>query len=263
MSKLKKLKKLGKVLCKRTSAIGKNHWWDKNASPPVRHDRENRMLVEGDWYDIIEWEKDGFRIIDNQGNRHYFAVYEDGAKFPGHCDMFGPGDYAKWFYTPEELEQVEAGTYQMSYKEKHAISVFPGNYHWVKLKVESVDEGQDPWIIAKCRQKNRLKPGTFFWDTMQHHGILPSCDDFEAIGEEVVSRERQIEDANRKVARDKLNDELAVLVDAINKNDPDKEYPSVEYIMPFVNKAYDEYFDIAFSSFSDMSEPLDGSIKLD
>src|ERR1039458_7966142 len=93
-----------RVLCKRTHFSGKNHWWDETVSPPVRHECDNRMLVAGDWYDVVENHNDSwneknktFTIIDNQKNPHLFFMYDDQDKsnWPDICTKYGPRDYAK------------------------------------------------------------------------------------------------------------------------------------------------------------------------
>ena len=85
-------------------------WWDNTVDPPVQHSRDNRMVVAGDWYDITKYEIDNngklwFWIIDNQDRSHCFAVYEEGDREGWHsfCKKYGPRDYSKWFYTPDEL----------------------------------------------------------------------------------------------------------------------------------------------------------------
>lgn len=262
---MKEIVKPTRVLCKRTSAIGKPFWWDDYVEPPghkERHDHDNRDLVEGDWYDVVEnkndvWDTDKdkytFTIINNQGNKslHYMYTDEQRANFPDHCDIFGPRDYSKWFYTPEELEQLEAGTYKMSYKEKHGISVFPGNYHWVKQK----DEDGGKWIIAQCRQKNRLKPGTHFWDIMGNSGYCPTDDDFAEIGHEVDSMETQEHNKERLKDYKELNDTLFPMIDSLKAQgtEDEKFYPPLEYHKPLVEKAINEYFDKSFARISNDS----------
>ncbi len=52
-----------------------------------------------------------FTVVDNQGNPHLHYVYskedyKNGVNLvfkKGYNDKYGPRDYAKWFYTPEEL----------------------------------------------------------------------------------------------------------------------------------------------------------------
>lgn len=100
-----------RVLCKRTLAIGDPFYYeeeDYDEENPIPCD--NRMLVKGDWYDVVDNENDTentFSIIDNQGNRHLHYMYseEDKKSWPDICKDYGPRDYAKWFYTPEELEK--------------------------------------------------------------------------------------------------------------------------------------------------------------
>ena len=71
------------------------------------------MFVKGHWYFIVynpndEWseKKKTFSVIDNQGNRHLHFMYSENDKknWPSICKDYGPRDYAKWFYTPEELK---------------------------------------------------------------------------------------------------------------------------------------------------------------
>ncbi len=101
------------VLCKRSLIIGDPYWWDDSVFPAIKVERDKRMFVKGDWYDIISnpndvWnDKDKtFSIIDNQGSLHLLYMYteEDKKYWPLFCTDYGPRDYAKWFYTPKELE---------------------------------------------------------------------------------------------------------------------------------------------------------------
>jgi hypothetical protein len=247
-----KLKKPTRVLCKRALVNGKPYYWnDWSEGAPTRHERDNRMLVEGDWYDVIESEHDSwdeekrqftFTIIDNQNNPHLFFMYEEQDKknWPDVCNLYGPRDYAKWFYTPEELILLEKGEFKL----EEDIVVYPGNHYWVKY--------ENKWTIALCVGKHPE-------NTNQLWKIIGSTplkidDDFEEIGEQILSQEKQLQDKARRIASDVLIEEVSVLMDAINKPDPDKEYPSVEYITPFVNKAMDNYFETSFSGFADFFE---------
>ncbi len=243
------LKKPTKVLCKRTYISGYNHWWDDSVSPPIRIEDDNRMLVAGNWYDVVDnpndsWDEEKrnftFTIVDNQGNPNLYRMYEqqDMASWPDICTKYGPVDYAKWFYTPEELIQLENGTFKL----EEDIHIRPGNYHWVKTK-----EGK--WVIALCRAIN-VRPGKFNWQIIgSPYDIMD--EDFAEIGQQVQTQEEQIKEKADAQAKDELITELFILTDAINKNDPDGEYPSVEYVMPFVNKAIDKYFDYTFKYFED------------
>lgn len=242
-----KLIKPIRVLCKRTMTVGKPYWWDKSSvSPPIRHGRDNRMLVEGDWYNVVENKNDSwdtekrnftFTIIDNQKNPHLFHMYEEQDKknWPYVCNLYGPRDYAKWFYTPEELTLLEKGEFKL----KEDIVTYPGNYYWVKAN-------PGVWVIAFCTAKNE-------WHVMGDGGIR-NDKDFLEIGEQILSQERQLQEKTKKIATDELIDEVAVLIDAINKSEPNKTYPTVEYVMPFVNKAMDKYFETSFSGFADLFE---------
>lgn len=104
------MEKPKRVLCKRSLIIGDDHWWDESVTPPIKVPRDNRMLVKGDWYDLVYNENDTdetFSIIDNQGHPHLHWMYseEDKKNWPSICKDYGPRDYAKWFYTPEELKK--------------------------------------------------------------------------------------------------------------------------------------------------------------
>ena len=108
------MKKPRKVLCKRSLVIGDPYWWDETINPPVKVERDNRILVAGDWYDVVYNKNDSdktFSIIDNQGNLHLHFMYdeEDKKHWPDICKNYGPRDYSKWFYTPEELEKRNEG----------------------------------------------------------------------------------------------------------------------------------------------------------
>ena len=73
--------KPNKVLCKRSLIIGDDYYWDESIFPAKRVSCDNRMLVTGNWYDVV------FNKNDNNYNL--------------------PRTYAKWFYTPKELEKRE------------------------------------------------------------------------------------------------------------------------------------------------------------
>jgi len=93
-----------RVLCKRSLIIGEPFYWDESLFPPVKVERDNRMLVAGDWYDVVYNEHDNedtFTIIDNQGNPHLHYMY--GEENDNNYNL--PRTYAKWFYTPNELEK--------------------------------------------------------------------------------------------------------------------------------------------------------------
>lgn len=240
-----------KVLCKRTEISGDTFWWDDSTNPPVRHERDNRMLVAGDWYDVVDntsdvWDEEKrnftFSIIDNQGNLHLHYMYEkqDMEKWPDICTKYGPRDYAKWFYTPEELELLAQGKFVL----EEDIYIRPGNYHWVKTK-----EGK--WIIAQCISRMTYNiTDKFYWKVMGSN-IDKSSFDFAEIGQQVPTQEEHKELKDDLAAHEELFGEVTVLIDAINKDDPDENYPSVEYIMSFVNKAVDKYFEVSFSRHSD------------
>lgn len=239
------MKKPSKVLCKRTLTSGDTFWWDDTVSPPVRHERDNRMLVAGDWYDVVHNENDSwdeekrkftFTVIDNQGHPHLHFMYEqqDMASWPDTCIKYGPRDYAKWFYTPEELILLEKGEFVLD----EDINIKPGNYHWVKEK-----HGNGEWVIALCVAK--YIPGKFYWQTIGSDTKKTDWD-FDEIGQQIPTQEKYKKCQEDIAAHEELIHEVVVLIDAINKNDSDEDYPSVEYIMPFVNKALDKYFDIQF-----------------
>lgn len=97
-----------RVLCKRSLVIGDDYYFDEITDE--KKPRDNRMLVKGDWYDVVYNENDNdktFSIIDNQGCLHLHWMYteEDKKNWPSICKDYGPRDYAKWFYTPQELEK--------------------------------------------------------------------------------------------------------------------------------------------------------------
>lgn len=98
--------KPNRVLCKRSLIIGNNYYWDKNVLPPVKIKYDNRMLVAGDWYNVVYNENDTdktFSIIDNQGHLHLHYMY--GEENDDNYNL--SRTYAKWFYTPKELEKKE------------------------------------------------------------------------------------------------------------------------------------------------------------
>lgn len=93
------MEKPKKVLCKRSLIIGQPFYYDENTNEKFECD--NRMLVMGNWYDVVHNDNDSeetFSIIDNQNNLHLFFMYDDDKKHNL------PRTYAKWFYTPNELE---------------------------------------------------------------------------------------------------------------------------------------------------------------
>lgn len=110
------MEKPKKVLCKRTLTIGDPYYFDENTNEKIEYD--NRMHVKGDWYDVVfnehdEWseKRKTFTIIDNQGHLHLHFMYTEEERIENKdywssfgTDNYGPRDYAKWFYTPEELE---------------------------------------------------------------------------------------------------------------------------------------------------------------
>ena len=238
-----------KVLCKRTLTIGKNHWWDDTVNPPIRHEHDNRILVAGNWYDVVHNENDvwdeekrifTFTVIDNQSNPHLHFMYEeqDRASWPDICIKYGTRDYAKWFYTPEELDLLAQGKFKLD----KDIFIKIGNHHWVKTK-----EGN--WIIALCSGKHPNR-GIHWW-TIIGSDIDKTDYDFSEIGEQIVSQKEQLENIEKNQVWDELMDEVSVLVDSINKNNHKANYPSVEYVMPFVNKAIDKYLDNSFKHLED------------
>jgi len=85
------MEKPNRILCKRTLTIGD-------------YNRDNRMLVAGDWYDVVynvNDNDDTFSIIDNQGHMHLHYMYGD-----ENDDNYRLSrTYAKWFYTPNELRK--------------------------------------------------------------------------------------------------------------------------------------------------------------
>lgn len=96
--------KPNRVLCKRSLIIGDDYYWNENVLPPVKVWRDNRMLVAGDWYDVVYNKNDTdetFSIIDNQGNLHLHYIY--GEENDNNYRL--PRTYVKWFYTPKELEK--------------------------------------------------------------------------------------------------------------------------------------------------------------
>ena len=98
--------KPNKVLCKRSLIIGDDYYWDESIFPAKRVSCDNRMLVTGNWYDVVFNKNDNkntFSIIDNQGHMHLHFMY--GEKNDNNYNL--PRTYAKWFYTPKELEKRE------------------------------------------------------------------------------------------------------------------------------------------------------------
>lgn len=95
-----------KVLCKRSLIIGDDYYWNEDVFPAVKISRDNRMLVAGDWYDVVYNEHDTgitFTILDNQKKKHLF--YMCGEENDNNSNHRLPRTYAKWFYTPKELEK--------------------------------------------------------------------------------------------------------------------------------------------------------------
>jgi hypothetical protein len=241
-----------KVLCKRTLTSGDTYWWDDEATPPIRHEHDNRMFVAGNWYDVVHSDNDSwdeekreftFTVIDNQNNPHLHFMYEqqDMEKWPDICTKYGPRDYAKWFYTPEELIQLENGTFKLV----EDINIKPGNNHWVKTK-----EGK--WIIAQCSSRMVYNVTDKFYWKIIGTDLDKTCFDFAEIGEQVVSRKEQFKEKEMSEVREELLSELFALTDSINE--PYENHPSVEYVMPFVNKAIDKYFDASLKNYDFLKE---------
>ena len=97
------MKKPKKVLCKRSLIIGYPYYYEEITGEKLLQD--NRMLVAGNWYDVVYNKNDNaetFSIIDNQGNLHLHWMYEDDTNHNL------PRTYSKWFYTPSELQKKNA-----------------------------------------------------------------------------------------------------------------------------------------------------------
>jgi hypothetical protein len=251
-----------RVLCKRESTSGKTFWWDESGevSPPdhpKRHECEHRTFIKGNWYEITKWKDNSFWIIDSQGNSHAHRVYsdEDRANFPSHCDVHGPCDYSKWFYTPEELKEVEAGTYKQSFKEKHAISVLLGNYHWVK----NTEENGGEWIIAQAIS-HRVISGGNCWKVIGVES-QKTDNDFAEIGHQVDSMETQQDNKETIKDHEELNDTIFPLLDSLKHEGTEEEkwHAPVEYHKPFIREAVKKYFDKSFGRLSD--SPFFGGSK--
>ena len=252
-----------RVLCKRESTSGKPFWWDESGevSPPdhpKRHECENRTFIEGNWYEITKWEDDWFWVIDSKGNSHAHKVYSEAEKadFPSHCDVYGSRDYAKWFYTPEELAEVEAGTYKQSFKDKHAIDVFTDSYHWMKLREE---DGGD-WIIAQVLTKDEYSHGKHRWVLMGDKEVFTD-DSFEEIGHRVDSMKTQEENKERIEDYSELTDTIFPMLDSLKHQGTEEEkwHAPVEYHKPFIREAVKKYFDKSFERLSD--SPFFGGSK--
>ena len=90
-----------RYLCKRSLIIGDPFYYDENNN---KIKRDNRMFVAGDWYYVVFNENDNdetFTVIDNQGHKHLLYMY--GEENDNNYNL--PRTYAKWFYTPKELEK--------------------------------------------------------------------------------------------------------------------------------------------------------------
>ena len=101
-----------KVLCKRSLIIGDDFYWDDSVFPSVKIKRDNRMMVAGHWYDVVYNENDTdetFSIIDNQGHLHLHYMYGE----ENDNDHSLSRTYAKWFYTPKELEKKRLRNYEI------------------------------------------------------------------------------------------------------------------------------------------------------
>ena len=95
-----------RVLCKRSLIIGDDYYWDDTVFPAIKIKHDNRMLVAGDWYDVVYNENDSdetFSIIDNQGHLSLHYMYGE----ENDNNYMLSRTYAKWFYTPKELEKRE------------------------------------------------------------------------------------------------------------------------------------------------------------
>lgn len=238
------MKRPTRVLCKRTCISGEDHWWESEGSAeppefPKRHPRENRMHVKGEWYDVVFNENDKwgrvhktFTILDKMGNKHLFFMYtdKDKKKFPKYCDLYGTRDYEKWFYTPEEVEMIEAGTYTESYKVANDICVLVGNYHWVKESGE--------WIIAQATAKHKTH-GKHYWKTFGHTGADKTDDDFEDIGHQVDSMKTQQKNKEEIKRLNELNEAIFPMLDSwFAEGTEDAQWRApLEYHKQFVKEA--------------------------
>jgi hypothetical protein len=78
MKNIMEYNKPTKVLCKRSLIINDPFYYEGNSSKKIP--RDNRMLVKGDWYNVVYNPNDNqqtFTIIDNQNNPHLFWMYSE------------------------------------------------------------------------------------------------------------------------------------------------------------------------------------------
>jgi hypothetical protein len=90
-----------KVLCKRTYTLGDDFYHSECTFPSKRITIDNRIVVEGHWYDVIYNTQDNdktFTIRDNQGNGHLYYIYDTD-------DEDLPRTYTKWFFTEQQIRE--------------------------------------------------------------------------------------------------------------------------------------------------------------
>ena len=97
-----------RVLCKRSLIIGDDYYFDEITNE--KKFRDNRMLVKGDWYDVVLNENDNektFSIIDNQENIHLHWMYteEDKKDWPSICKDYGHGIMLNGFIHLKNLKR--------------------------------------------------------------------------------------------------------------------------------------------------------------
>lgn len=95
-----------KVLCKRTLTIGEDFYYPDWGLSIKRIKVDNRVVIEGQWYDVVYNENDDertFSIIDNRGEMNLYFMYDSD-------DEDLPRTYKKWFYSIEQIREQKINT---------------------------------------------------------------------------------------------------------------------------------------------------------
>lgn len=90
-----------KVLCKRTLTLGEDSYYPDWGLSRKLFKVDNRVITEGQWYDVVYNEHDTertFSIIDNKGEINLFFMYDTD-------DENLPRAYTKWFYTQQQIRE--------------------------------------------------------------------------------------------------------------------------------------------------------------
>lgn len=88
-----------KVLCKKGYTLGNDYQYIGFNKVKV----DNRVLIEGQWYDTVYNKNDDdntFTIIDNHGDKNLYIIYDSD-------EYFLARNYAEWFFTIDEMRDMK------------------------------------------------------------------------------------------------------------------------------------------------------------